>query len=716
MEKVKLKHPADSQYRPEIQGVRAIGAFVIAICHIWLVKVSGGVDVFFAVSGFLMSGVLLRQYVQNDTIQVFGFWARIIRRITPSAYLIVLLTLLAGMVWLPEPLWAAFIREGVYTVFHVENLHLMSASVDYLARDVPPSPVQQFWALSIQMQFYIAWPFVFLIAGWLSRRTGSGIVPFVTALAGITLASFVYSLIETPANPGPAYFNPLTRIWEFSAGGLCAVLLPYLNISKTTRFLYGWIGLLLILGCATLLPRSAQFPGYVALIPVVGAILIIFAGTSGSRFGVDRLLASRPLVALGSLSFTFYLWHWPVLVFFLEATGQTRVGLTDGLIIIAIALCGAYLTMRLIERPVQRTSFGRAKIWYTYALGAALAVPAIATAGLWRHYVKGIDKESITLARLPLAQHVPALKLTTVQQSAEGIPAVQLITAKTNVPMAYRDGCQQRTLDPAALTCEYGQTANPVKTIALVGSSHMTQWLPAFQLIAQKYGLKILLITKGGCTFGAVAGVNESCRQWNTNVITELARLRPDAAVVTATRPMPASARALIPNTPIEYVPQEFIDQWKEVEKLGIGLIALRDNPWFGVDIATCVARHQANPLDCALPRKQALLPENPAIEAASQFKNLTLLDLTSYLCTDAICPVVTQDMLMYRDQHHLSVPYVQSLAAPLEQALQQERPDLFLRAKLVQKDDDKLPAVSPSPTKQPVHFLPTLQKTESIS
>src|SRR5690606_29261257 len=144
MEHLKLIQPPDSQYRPEIQGVRAFGAFLIAVCHIWFVKVSGGVDVFFVVSGFLMSGVLLRQYAPTGTIQVFGFWARIIRRITPSAYLIILLTLFAAMVWLPAPLWYGFIREAVFTAFHVENIHLMQASVDYLARDVPPSPVQQF--------------------------------------------------------------------------------------------------------------------------------------------------------------------------------------------------------------------------------------------------------------------------------------------------------------------------------------------------------------------------------------------------------------------------------------------------------------------------------------------------------------------------------------------------------------------------------------------
>jgi peptidoglycan/LPS O-acetylase OafA/YrhL len=679
MEKVKLKHPADSQYRPEIQGVRAIGAIVIAVYHIWVVKVSGGVDVFFAVSGFFMSGVLLRQYVVNDTIQVFGYWARIIRRITPSAYLIVLLTLFAAMIWLPEPLWAGFILEAVYTAIHVENLHLMRASVDYLARDVPPSPVQQFWALSIQMQFYVVWPFVFIIAGWISRRTRSGIAPFVLALGAITLASFVYSLIATPANPGPAYFNPFARIWEFSAGGLCAVLLPYLSLTKTVRVLCGWTGLLLILGCAALLPRSVQFPGYVALIPVAGAILIILAGTSASRFGVDRLLASPPLVALGGLSFTFYLWHWPVLVFFLEATDQTHVGLVDGLIIIVIALCGAYLTMRFIELPIQRSSFGRAKTWYTYALGAALAIPVVATAGLWRYYITETGQEAADLAQLPMAQQTPALQLEVLQNNAEDVPDVQLITAKTNVAIAYYDGCHQQVLNPVTLACEYGLKTNPAKTIALVGSSHMTQWLPAFRLIAQQYSLKIILITKRNCTFGALEKANESCRKWNVNVIAKLAELHPDAVVVNGTRPTSSNARKQEPETPIEYVPREFIAQWKQVEKLGISLIALRDNPWFDIDIATCVARYETNPLNCALPRKQALLPENPAIDVKPKFKDLTVLDLTSYLCSNTMCPAVTQNILMYRDQDHLSLPYVQSLAAPLEQKMRQQRPDLFV-------------------------------------
>ncbi|HEY9279825.1 MAG TPA: acyltransferase family protein [Eoetvoesiella sp.] len=681
MEQVKLTQQADSQYRPEIQGVRAVGAFLIAVCHIWFVKVSGGVDVFFVVSGFLMSGVLLRQYNQTDSINVFGFWARIIRRITPSAYLIILLTLFGAMVWLPRPLWHGFIVEAVYTALHAENLHLMAASVDYLARDVPPSPVQQFWALSIQMQFYIVWPFVFLLAGWIAKKTASGIIPFAVALAAITLASLAFSILNTPSNPGAAYFNPATRIWEFAAGGLCAVLLPYISTTQLTRAICGWAGLLLILACAALLPRSVQFPGYVALVPVVGAVLILFAGTSGSRFGVDRFLSSRPLVALGSLSFTFYLWHWPVLVFFLEATGKTQAGFVDGLIIIAIALCGAYLTLRLIERPIGRSSFARAKTWQTYALGAVLGIPIVATASLWRDYVKDVDKETIAATRLPMAQQPVAEKLLALQKTATQIPNSQLISSKTNVPIAYHDGCQQRPMLAAVLACEYGQKTAPAKTIALVGSSHMTQWLPTFQLIARKHDLKLVLIAKSGCTFGAVEGTNESCRAWNANVIKKLAELHPDAVVVTSTRPVSAELRSPSGNYLVEYVPPEFIKQWKNVEALGISLLGLRDNPWFNTDIPTCVARHESTPLTCSLPRKSALLLDSPAIAVKSNFKDLELLDLTSYLCTDSICPVVAQNMLMYRDQHHISVPYAQSLAAPLEEQMLRKRPDLFDRS-----------------------------------
>ncbi len=236
-----------------------MGALLVAGFHIWGGRVSGGVDVFFVISGFLITGSLYRELQKSRTIDILAFWGRIAKRIAPMAYLILALTLLAALLWLPQTRQAGFLAEAFYSAVHLENLKLMRSPVDYLAREEAPSPVQQFWALSLQVQFYAVWPFLLLTTAFAAKhlRAAGGLL--IAVLAAVLLASLAYSVVETARDPAPAYFDPLARVWEFALGGLLATVLPRLTLPPVVRGLAGWTGLLLVVSCGFVLPKSAAF-------------------------------------------------------------------------------------------------------------------------------------------------------------------------------------------------------------------------------------------------------------------------------------------------------------------------------------------------------------------------------------------------------------------------------------------------------------------------
>jgi peptidoglycan/LPS O-acetylase OafA/YrhL len=657
-----------SSYRPEIQGIRTIGALLVAVFHIWGGRVSGGVDVFFVISGFLIAGSLYREIETTGTIGIFSFWGRILKRTAPLAYLVLTLTLLAAFLWMPRARVNGFLVEILYSAIHLENIKLMMNAVDYLAREEAPSPVQQFWALSVQMQFYVIWPFLLLAATSLSKKHRSyGSV--VATLVCVFLASFAYSVIETGRNPSQAYFNMLARVWEFTLGGIIAVILPQLKLSSSARLCAGWIGLLAIVSCGFVFSRSAHFPGYVALWPTVGAALVLISRDSRSRLGVDRLLASKPFVTLGDISFSFYLWHWPVLIFVMLIQARTKVGLFGGLSAIGIALCGAYITMRWFEQPVMRSQIGQRRAWHLHAMAALLAVPVVALSALWlvTNQMAEISQKEVVERRLqdyPGGEHPIALA-TTVKAGIPIYPTPAAVKGK------HANRCQQNEKDPEVRTCDYGVITGARKTIALVGGSHAEHWLPALEKLAYEHKWRIVAVTKSACPFVPVRKGNPSCEQWNRDVHGILARIKPDAVFTTSTR------RGTISAKPNEYLPVGYLEQWERLAESGISVIAIRDNPKMEQGVLECVEANAHDIAKCSLPRMR-LIGTDPSILLSSKPGNVSFIDLTDRFCDERLCYPVGGNVLIFRDTHHITIEYARTLAAPLGERMRQVRPDLF--------------------------------------
>ena len=658
-----FRHYSARRHRSDIQGIRAIGAILIMVYHIWLNKVSGGVDVFFVISGFFMGGVLLRQLAVDGKIKPFVFWGSIIKRVAPAAYTVLVVTLLLGYLFIPATLWENLVNGVVFSALHLENLHLMRTAVDYLARTEPPTAVQQFWALSIQFQFYAVLPFLFMVAGAIAMRLRS-IYPVVLVLGGVLLWSFYYSVMVTAETPDSAYFNPLARLWEFLFGVMLAVAIPYIRPNMWLRQLAGLVGIVMLLSVGIVVSDGFQYPGYIALLPVLAAALLVVAGHDEQPSAVSKVLSNPYLVALGSLSFTIYLWHWPLLIVYLEYTASTSVGFIAGLAIIASSVLLAWVTHAYIEKPIKNVRRDQQRLWLSYAIGAVFFVPAISVSGGWRMHINAlVDNHG--------GREVVYLESDAVgiQAEANTVPDVQFVTSKSDLPDSYLDSCHQQTANPEVAVCEYGDTASSV-TIALVGGSHATQWLPALDRIGKSLGFKVLNITKSYCPFGALEGAHESCIEWNKNVVERLIEMEPTMVITNSTR-------AAFGGTG-EYVPESYLAQWRALAEHSIPIIGIRDNPQFDFDVPHCIARNRDNALICSRPRSEVLSEHDPVKPFKGQLSNMSFVDMSEFFCTSEVCTTVYNSTLMYRDREHISVPYVTSLTPRLQEKLAEVAPEIF--------------------------------------
>jgi peptidoglycan/LPS O-acetylase OafA/YrhL len=652
-----------AEFRPEIQGVRALGALLVASFHIWFGRVSGGVDVFFIVSGYLILGSLLRQAEKTGRIDLIGFAYRLSKRLLPAALFVILAVLLGAWLWLPQTRWEFVIKEAVASTLYLENWRLIRQSVDYLARDELPSPFQHYWAISIQGQFYVIFGIGIALYLYLSRKAiGRAWNPLIL-IGAIFAGSLAYSIWLTIVDQPTAYFSTFTRLWEFALGGILAAILPRLSLSHGTRLFLGWIGFVAILSCGAVLQVATLFPGYAALWPTFGACCVIAAGRTGSKVGADAILASRPLAYIGDISYSLYLWHWPLLIFYRAIFNEVEAGLWAGLAILAISIVLSAATQRYIEQPFINLERTTANPWPWLAQAAAAGIMTLSAAGGWYLYVAKVKHDEIA-APLDLATHPGALAFDRPATSTGADIRPGPLWVRDDKPVAYDDGCHQSLESSKLVTCVYGDKDAPI-SIAIVGGSHSLMWLPAFQEIAARRDLKIITMTKSSCLFssayvGGIVAFKDQCATWNKQALAKLLELKPSAVFTIATRGSGSE----------ETIPQAYVDPWRALAGAGIQVIAIRDTPWMMFDVAECVEIAGADAAACSRPRKSMLADVNPIQRAKDLPSNVRYIDLSRYFCSAEICPPVAGNVLIYSDVHHITATYARTLSPALEEAV----------------------------------------------
>ncbi len=667
--------PGARFYRHDLDGLRGVAIALVAVFHVWFGRVSGGVDVFLALSGFFFGSSLLRKALTpGSSLSPWPQIKRLVRRLLPALIVVLAAAMLLTILIQPQTRWETFADQTLASLGYYQNWELSATAANYLRAGEAVSPLQHIWSMSVQGQFYIA--FLALVLGLtalLRNRLGGRLrAAFVAVLTVLTVASFVYAIVAHGSDQVTAYYNSFARAWELLLGVLVGAMLPLITWPMWLRTLLASVGLLAILSCGALIDGVKQFPGPWALVPVGAAMLLILSaanrGTDPRMPLPNRLLAAAPLVILGSMAYALYLWHWPLLIFWLAATGRPHAGFWDGLAILLISGGLAYLTMRFIEEPLRRGGPSRARTVGATAV-ALLAVALVVTSFAWRGHVAAGRADGTELLTLSPAGYPGAHALLDHARVPQLPFRPTVLEAADDVPQSTNDGCISDFDNTGIINCTYGDPS-ATRTIALAGGSHAEHWITALDILGRQRGFKVVTYLKMGCPLTTeklplVMGDNRpypKCREWNDRVMAKLIKDRPDFVFTTSTRPWNIK--------PGDVMPATYIGIWKTLSNNKIPILAMRDTPWMvrnGKPFfpADCLAKG-GDAVSCGIKRSEALSGRNQTLDFTKQFPLLKVLDMSDAVCRADYCRAIEGNVLLYHDAHHLSATYMRTLTPEL--------------------------------------------------
>ena len=651
--------------RKDIQGLRALAVVAVVLDHAAVPGVRGGyigVDMFFVVSGFLITGQLLRRLETTGRIGFADFYARRARRILPASLTVLALTVAGVFLFVPPTLRSQAMTDAAAVALYVPNYVFAARGTDYLA-NTTPSVFQHYWSLGVEEQFYVLWPALLGLAWLVMRRRRGGIACVLGALA---VTSLIVGIVLTRTNEPWAFFALWPRAWELATGGVLAIAAPAVGRLLPPRVarVLGWAGLAgVVVGCVAF-TADTVFPGTAALLPVLSTAAVIAAGEVPVRGSVSALLALRPFQFLGAISYSLYLVHWP-----LEQLPQAAVGYENPLplgiklALAALAVPLAWAMYRFIENPARHAAVladARPRRSLLAALGGSTVLVAAAVLGLVAASTSTPHVDRAASAATPTA---PVKATDYVPSNLK--PA--LTKAESDNPSLYADGCEVDFSTAVPKPCSFGPGDAPA--VVLWGDSAAAQWAPGLQQAVESSGYRLVTQTKSGCASTLISHVKDgqpypSCDQWRTRVLDQL-RADPPAVIVLA-------------DYDNEELPKGNAEkQWSEgfadtIAQLPASsrVLILADSPDFGTSPVDCLAQHIDDAAACAKPASKALdAPGRDAAKKAADQTRADLVDLTDYFCTD-MCPPIVGDTLVYRDSHHLTASYSSELSAPLQAKL----------------------------------------------
>jgi peptidoglycan/LPS O-acetylase OafA/YrhL len=669
-----------SALRAEIQALRAVAVGLVLVYHLWPGALRGGfvgVDVFFAISGFLITSLLLREAERTGRVSLADFWARRARRILPAALLTIVVCALATVAFVPLTHWQQFFAELRASTAYVQNWQLAHDAVDYLAAANAPSPVQHYWSLAIEEQFYLFWPVLIAIALAVTYgRPADARRRLVTlVLATATALSLLYSIGHTSADPAAAYFVTPTRAWELGAGALLALAAPFDRSPAAVRAVLSWVGLAAIALAAVTYSAATPFPGSAALLPILGALAVIRAGAPELRWAPTRAMRLAPVQFLGDVSYSVYLWHWPLIVFAPFVVHSDGAGVRIAILVLTILLAG--LTKRFVEDPARTTPLltARPPRWTFAAAGVATAA-VIAVTALGTSHLQGEVRADELATQRVLGSHPRCFGAAARDPHGRPCanPALRGAVVPTPLQAAKRPNAPCHVIERtgSVTVCAFSGPARPKGTIAIVGDSHAVHWRPALAHVAKARGWRALSITRSGCPLSASAPQLQGralarCEQWKREVPQWLARHREVSTVFTAQH---SGSRDTARAGPSAFDAQAagYGRAWAALPPSVERIVVLRDTPTMPGTTPTCVEQaisgHRSAADSCAAARRLAL-PPDPAEAAARQAEDrVRAVDLSRFFCDERRCPPVVGGALVYKDvESHLTDVYAATLA-----------------------------------------------------
>jgi len=676
----------ERRFIPELHGIRGLALAGVVLFHLFgSGRISGGIDVFLAISGFLFTGMLLRESATNGgRVDLFRYFGRLIRRIFVPAAIVATATLLASLVILPvtqhRQLWA----EARASLLYFENVELISSQLAYGAAGPNTSPFQHFWSLSVQGQFYLVWPFVIMMAVFVARRAGRSAATVMALLAGIiVITSLVHASYVGGYNQGEAYLMTSTRAWQLAFGALIAILGSRVRLPEWLRKLAGWLGLALIVSCGFVLDGAALFPGPWALWPIGGLTLILLSSEKGASdvpWTANRLLTNRILSWVGDHAYGLYLWHWPLVIFYMEIRGRQAIGIRGAVAILAVTIVLAMLMQRFIEQPLSRATKRANSEPHSSrnrkAVGAG-AMMMTAASIMTTAFAPQPPPLNFSFGDLDEKAYPGAAHFSTRDAIPSDIPFFPAIEDASDFKPDYtKKGCAQKLgQDPGSdevTVCEDEYAPeSPRATIVLAGGSHAGHLESAFKNLAAKYDWEVLVVTKSSCVFGWEEHADqEMCGRWNENFIEWLAVRDVDLVVTPGTRL--ERPEYILENAPV---------WWERITATGTDLMLVRGTPRAEWPIPECLA-NGGTTQECG-PSTENYADINP-LRTVELPTDTHAVDISAYVCPSFVehsapnCDAVVGNILVWYDNHHFTSPFSHSLAVAFENEIEDLLPHLL--------------------------------------
>ena len=636
----------ERKFRPEIEGLRIVAALLVAIYHIWFGKVSGGVDVFFVVSGFLITTSIISTINKTGEFKFWPYISKLMKRLFPLAFIIILVVLILSIFFLPSTIFDKTIKETFSSMFYYQNWQLAISNTDYLDANQMKSPFEHYWAMSIQGQFYIIWFILFsgilLLIKKYGLSNGKRLVNVV--LGFLFIVSFIYSVYLTAVNQPLAYFITFTRVWEFALGGLLCINLSSIKISNIAAEIIGWIGLIGLILTGALFDVSTMFPGYIALWPMTCALLIILSGNKETKYGVKNFLSMPIMIKLGGVSFGIYLWHW-VLLSFYKYNISENPGIVAGLLIILLSIALSFVTTKYIETPIRNAKFNKLAF---KRIGYIALVNILLITGLVSHnqYVKIQDKKAVASKDYPGALSINLDK----DKIKENKPKPEFANVFDDLPQSHLDNSNQGMSKSEVKVGKYGKQKDYKATIALVGSSHSEHWLGAVIKAAEENDFRVINITRSGTRFSTGYKENTLKDDWVKNVENYLEKADDIDLVL---------GHVTASDTENEKTQQQMVDQLLKVKNnYGIEVMAIRDIPRYDFNVSEELEKHGEKDTIERMNKGNRQLDEVFWEKISNEEKDLPQFDPSEYFKVNGKYRPIIGNIVVYRDMDHMTNTY----------------------------------------------------------
>jgi parallel beta-helix repeat protein len=681
------------KFRPDVEGLRAIAVVAVILSHASLGLPGGyvGVDVFFVISGFLITRQLVDEHRVRGRISFGGFYARRARRILPAATLVTVATLIMTWRWASPLQVASIAKDAVAAALFSVNWRLAAQGTNYFNASSAPSPFQHYWSLSVEEQFYVVWPMLLVIVALLFAKRFGVTKPLLVVLTAVVAASLWESIHLTPLNSSYAYFGTHTRAWELAVGALIAVgarSLP--RIPRPLAAGIGWAGCGAILAACFLYTSNTAYPGSAALLPVLGAAAVIVAGCgAAARFGPEHVLLRRKLFqGTGRISYSLYLWHWPLLILVPDMLGHS-LSLRQRLTVVAIAVGLSVVTFIFLEEPIRRQQKLVSQPVRAALMGAGLISISVLVA-LQIGSAVPVPGGNQPVSSAPEDFSINQLLSGPTAQTGAGltaqlVAASQLTSLPANVtptlaqaPNSFPNtqGCEVSEAATAPLLpCNSFGDVHSKTQVVLIGDSHAGMWFDGINQVALERHWRLAVFTKSGCSVGDYPGLENlshtgpytQCTAWRPKMIAAVKALHPSLIII-------GSEARPIASTESEGL----ISSIDALKVSGAKIAFLADVPSAETvgSVPDCLAKHLHNITACDIARSKAGLnsPGRLAEIQAAESAGATVINPAVWMCTSSVCPVVVQGVIVYLDGGHITGEFgllrAPQLGAALSQAM----------------------------------------------